>query len=88
MRAYISATRIQIYSPVSKNTAMSIKLAQIFWLVLTCILFWFQVEAVRLIAEGKAPRITQPEEGATYECIQKKDNSKVIHRFLGDVEVT
>lgn len=37
----------------------------------------FQVEAVRLIAEGKAPRITQTEEGATYECIQKKDNSKV-----------
>uniref|UniRef100_A0A673AVW5 10-formyltetrahydrofolate dehydrogenase n=1 Tax=Sphaeramia orbicularis TaxID=375764 RepID=A0A673AVW5_9TELE len=35
------------------------------------------VEAVRLIAEGKAPRITQPQEGATYECIQKKDNSKV-----------
>uniref|UniRef100_A0A3Q0QS14 10-formyltetrahydrofolate dehydrogenase n=1 Tax=Amphilophus citrinellus TaxID=61819 RepID=A0A3Q0QS14_AMPCI len=35
------------------------------------------VEAVRLIAEGKAPRITQPEEGATYECIQKKDNAKV-----------
>lgn len=32
---------------------------------------------MRLIAEGKAPRITQPEEGATYECIQKKDNSKV-----------
>lgn len=38
----------------------------------------FQVEAVKLIAEGKAPRITQPEEGATYECIQKKDNVKVI----------
>lgn len=37
----------------------------------------FQVEAVKLIAEGKAPRITQPEEGATYECIQKKDNAKV-----------
>uniref|UniRef100_A0A8C4HE53 10-formyltetrahydrofolate dehydrogenase n=1 Tax=Dicentrarchus labrax TaxID=13489 RepID=A0A8C4HE53_DICLA len=35
------------------------------------------VEAVRLIAEGKAPRITQPQEGATYECIQKKDNSKI-----------
>lgn len=43
-------------------------------------LFWFQVEAVRLIAEGKAPRITQPQEGATYECIQKKDNSKVIYK--------
>ncbi|XP_077385404.1 cytosolic 10-formyltetrahydrofolate dehydrogenase isoform X2 [Festucalex cinctus] len=35
------------------------------------------VEAVRLIAEGKAPRITQPEEGATYEGIQKKDNAKI-----------
>lgn len=45
-------------------------------------LFWFQVEAVRLIAEGKAPRITQPQEGATYECIQKKDNSKVIYNDI------
>uniref|UniRef100_A0A8C4ZGG9 10-formyltetrahydrofolate dehydrogenase n=1 Tax=Gadus morhua TaxID=8049 RepID=A0A8C4ZGG9_GADMO len=35
------------------------------------------VDAVRLIAEGKAPRITQPTEGATYECIQKKDNSQI-----------
>ncbi|TNM89226.1 hypothetical protein fugu_005481 [Takifugu bimaculatus] len=35
------------------------------------------VEAVKLIAEGKAPRITQPAEGATYECIQKKDNAKI-----------
>ncbi|XP_061639774.1 cytosolic 10-formyltetrahydrofolate dehydrogenase isoform X1 [Phyllopteryx taeniolatus] len=35
------------------------------------------VEAVRLIAEGKAPRIPQPQEGATYECIQKKDNAKI-----------
>lgn len=35
---------------------------------------------MRLIAEGKAPKITQPQEGATYECIQKKDNSKVIYR--------
>uniref|UniRef100_A0A8C7Y7P7 10-formyltetrahydrofolate dehydrogenase n=1 Tax=Oryzias sinensis TaxID=183150 RepID=A0A8C7Y7P7_9TELE len=35
------------------------------------------VEAVRLIAEGKAQRIPQPEEGATYECIQKKENSKI-----------
>uniref|UniRef100_A0A4W4E8U4 10-formyltetrahydrofolate dehydrogenase n=1 Tax=Electrophorus electricus TaxID=8005 RepID=A0A4W4E8U4_ELEEL len=35
------------------------------------------VEAVRLIAAGKAPRIRQPEEGATYECIQKKDNAKI-----------
>ncbi|XP_038132562.1 cytosolic 10-formyltetrahydrofolate dehydrogenase [Cyprinodon tularosa] len=35
------------------------------------------VEAVRLITEGKAPKITQPQEGATYECIQKKDNAKI-----------
>uniref|UniRef100_A0A8D3C7E8 10-formyltetrahydrofolate dehydrogenase n=1 Tax=Scophthalmus maximus TaxID=52904 RepID=A0A8D3C7E8_SCOMX len=35
------------------------------------------VEAVRQIAQGKAPRITQPQEGATYECIQKKDNAKI-----------
>ncbi|XP_036386610.1 cytosolic 10-formyltetrahydrofolate dehydrogenase [Megalops cyprinoides] len=35
------------------------------------------VEAVRLIATGKAPRITQPEEGATYEGIQKKENAKI-----------
>ncbi|KAA8593616.1 hypothetical protein FQN60_009732 [Etheostoma spectabile] len=35
------------------------------------------VEAVRLIAEGKAPRISQPQEGATYEGIQKKDNAKI-----------
>lgn len=42
-------------------------------------LFWFQVEAVRLIAEGKAEKIIQPQEGATYECIQKKDNAKVTY---------
>lgn len=43
----------------------------------------FKVEAVRLIQTGKAPRIKQPEEGATYECIQKKDNAKVgvVHYF-------
>ncbi|XP_072307942.1 cytosolic 10-formyltetrahydrofolate dehydrogenase [Eucyclogobius newberryi] len=35
------------------------------------------VEAVRLITAGKAPRITQPQEGATYECIQKKGNAKI-----------
>ncbi|XP_044532063.1 cytosolic 10-formyltetrahydrofolate dehydrogenase [Gracilinanus agilis] len=35
------------------------------------------VEAVRLIAEGKAPKIRQPEEGATYEGIQKKENAKI-----------
>ncbi|KAF2982127.1 hypothetical protein EK904_012895 [Melospiza melodia maxima] len=36
------------------------------------------VEAVHLIANGKAPRIPQPEEGATYERIQKKENAEVI----------
>uniref|UniRef100_A0A1A8RSL6 10-formyltetrahydrofolate dehydrogenase n=1 Tax=Nothobranchius rachovii TaxID=451742 RepID=A0A1A8RSL6_9TELE len=35
------------------------------------------VEAVRLIAEGKAPRVVQPQEGATYECIQKKENANI-----------
>uniref|UniRef100_A0A8C9V7N1 10-formyltetrahydrofolate dehydrogenase n=1 Tax=Scleropages formosus TaxID=113540 RepID=A0A8C9V7N1_SCLFO len=35
------------------------------------------VEAVRLIEVGKAPRITQPQEGATYEGIQKKENAKI-----------
>lgn len=44
-----------------------------------------QVEAVKLIAEGKAARITQPEEGATYECIQKKDNAKVAENRNSDV---
>ncbi|KAI6079904.1 Mitochondrial 10-formyltetrahydrofolate dehydrogenase [Aix galericulata] len=35
------------------------------------------VEAVDLIADGKAPRIPQPEEGATYEGIQKKENAEI-----------
>ncbi|KAJ8245531.1 hypothetical protein GJAV_G00271730 [Gymnothorax javanicus] len=35
------------------------------------------VEAVQLIADGKAPRVPQPEEGASYEGIQKRSNSKV-----------
>uniref|UniRef100_A0A669CNQ7 10-formyltetrahydrofolate dehydrogenase n=1 Tax=Oreochromis niloticus TaxID=8128 RepID=A0A669CNQ7_ORENI len=35
------------------------------------------VESVQLIADGKAPRIPQPEEGASYEGIQKKSNAKV-----------
>ncbi|XP_011241705.2 mitochondrial 10-formyltetrahydrofolate dehydrogenase isoform X1 [Mus musculus] len=35
------------------------------------------VEAVQLIADGKAPRTPQPEEGATYEGIQKKENAEV-----------
>ncbi|NXS44704.1 AL1L2 dehydrogenase, partial [Balaeniceps rex] len=35
------------------------------------------VEAVHLIADGKAPRIPQPKEGATYEGIQKKENAEI-----------
>jgi len=35
------------------------------------------VESVQMIADGKAPRVTQPVEGASYEGIQKKSNSKV-----------
>ncbi|XP_012978827.1 mitochondrial 10-formyltetrahydrofolate dehydrogenase isoform X3 [Mesocricetus auratus] len=35
------------------------------------------VEAVQLIADGKAPRIPQPEEGASYEGIQKKENAEI-----------
>ncbi|XP_068133012.1 mitochondrial 10-formyltetrahydrofolate dehydrogenase [Hyperolius riggenbachi] len=35
------------------------------------------VEAVQLIADGKAPHIDQPEDGATYEGIQKKENAKI-----------
>lgn len=35
---------------------------------------------MRLIAEGKAPRVPQPEEGATYEGIQKKETAKVSAR--------
>ncbi|KAE8615184.1 hypothetical protein XENTR_v10008436 [Xenopus tropicalis] len=35
------------------------------------------LEAVQLIADGKAPRIGQPEDGATYEGIQKKENAKI-----------
>ncbi|XP_056604365.1 mitochondrial 10-formyltetrahydrofolate dehydrogenase isoform X1 [Triplophysa dalaica] len=35
------------------------------------------VEAVQLIADGKAPKIPQVEEGASYEGIQKKSNAKV-----------
>ncbi|XP_048642931.1 cytosolic 10-formyltetrahydrofolate dehydrogenase [Marmota marmota marmota] len=36
-----------------------------------------QVQAVRLIAEGKAPRLPQPEEGASYEGIQKKETARI-----------
>ncbi|XP_055413679.1 cytosolic 10-formyltetrahydrofolate dehydrogenase [Bubalus kerabau] len=35
------------------------------------------VQAVKLIAEGKAPRLPQPEEGATYEGIQRKETARI-----------
>lgn len=49
------------------------------------------VEAVELIADGKAPKITQPEEGATYDKIWKKKSvakidwnltGKQLHDFI------
>ena len=42
-----------------------------------------QVQAVKLIAEGKAPRLPQPEEGATYEGIQRKETARVSTKGLG-----
>ena len=36
------------------------------------VVFLTQVEAVDLIGDGKAPKIPQPEEGATYDKIWKK----------------
>ena len=36
------------------------------------VVFLTQVEAVDLISDGKAPKIPQPEEGATYDKIWKK----------------
>ena len=41
-----------------------------------------QVQAVKLIAEGRAPRLPQPEDGATYEGIQKKETAQVSARAL------
>ncbi|KAM8973914.1 mitochondrial 10-formyltetrahydrofolate dehydrogenase isoform 2-T2 [Pelodytes ibericus] len=43
------------------------------------------VEAVQLIADGKAPRIGQPEDYATYEGIQKKDNAKICWDSAAEV---
>lgn len=44
--------------------------------------FSFQVEAVDLIGDGKAPKIPQPEEGATYDKIwKKKEVAKVNTAF-------
>ncbi|XP_048355792.1 mitochondrial 10-formyltetrahydrofolate dehydrogenase isoform X2 [Sphaerodactylus townsendi] len=36
------------------------------------------IEAVQLIADGKAPHVPQSEEGATYEGIQKKENAEIF----------
>lgn len=41
-----------------------------------------QVQAVKLIAEGRAPRLPQPEDGATYEGIQKKETAQVSAKAL------
>lgn len=43
-----------------------------------CILMLLQGEAVQMIHQGRAPRITQPEEGATYDPLLKKANVKVV----------
>lgn len=42
-----------------------------------------QVQAVKLIAEGKAPRLPQPEDGATYEGIQRKETARVSAKGPG-----
>lgn len=49
-----------------------------------------QAEAVQLIADGKAPKIAQPEEGASYEGIMKKSAAQInwnqsaqsLHNFI------
>lgn len=50
-----------------------------------------QAEAVKLVADGKAPKIPQPEEGATYDpMLNKKELCKInwdqsaeaIHNFI------
>ena len=54
------------------------------------ITFVCQGEAVQLVADGVAPKLKQPEEGATYEPIAKKNIAKVdfsqpakkIHDFI------
>lgn len=48
------------------------------------------VEAVQLIADGKAPKIAQTEVGATYDAMMKKDNAEInwdstaqnLHNFI------
>ncbi|XP_038054294.1 mitochondrial 10-formyltetrahydrofolate dehydrogenase-like isoform X2 [Patiria miniata] len=48
-------------------------------------------EAVQMIADGKAPKVTQPEEGATYDAIWKKkevaeikwdQTGEMLHNFI------
>lgn len=43
---------------------------------------------MQLIADGKAPRIPQTEEGASYEGIQKKSNAKVSPPSSPDLRTT
>lgn len=43
---------------------------------------------MQLIADGKAPRIPQTEEGASYEGIQKKSNAKVSPPSSPDLRPT
>ena len=46
---------------------------------------WFQGEAVQLIYEGKAPRIVQPEEGATYDKLWKKKEVAQVRIMLNSI---
>ena len=41
-----------------------------------------QVEAVDLISDGKAPRIVQTEEGATYDKIWKKKEVAKVYTCM------
>lgn len=45
----------------------------------------FQVEAVNLIEQNKAPCVPQTEEGASFEpSLKKKDLQKVVHIAIVD----
>jgi len=49
---------------------------------LSGIVVYYQGEAVQLLADGKAPVIPQPDEGATYEPIMKKELAQVDCYFF------
>ena len=54
------------------------------------VVFLTQVEAVDLIGDEKAPKIPQPEEGATYDKIwKKKEVAKVstLNWTLADIKL-